>query len=128
MQRAAVKVDQRLVEMATARSNRRYDDLVKLAENLQRDPQLELRIQENVCVTCFYTERGQIVMNAFHHQPCGLCLTPQIYVNSRTDVLCLKCANEHSLCKHCGADWNLDSTREFDPKEKSSGIGSEPSP
>jgi len=46
------------------------------------------------------------------------CGKDQLYGNTRTDALCLECAQETMLCKHCGGDRELRTERRDWPDSK----------
>lgn len=66
------------------------------------DPDKIKRLAEQECVVCYYTSR--IAGQAFTNANCKLCDVVMQFHTTATDRLCIACAKEHSLCKHCGAD------------------------
>lgn len=86
------------------------------AEQLMRywqDPERKDRLASGECRFCFYMMRGRIGGAAMTSRPCAVCEKDVIYGSTNTDVLCLPCATEHQLCKHCGADALLRPRRVF---------------
>lgn len=61
------------------------------------------RIAKGLCKSCHY-DGARMAAAACTTQPCAACGVPQSYGSTATDVLCLPCATEHSLCKRCGGD------------------------
>ncbi|MBM5783156.1 MAG: hypothetical protein FJ368_07055 [Pelagibacterales bacterium] len=76
---------------------------LQLAKNLQEDPQKQERIKNCTCLVCWYRSGGMHT-NSFVHTNCKSCNKDLQFVNSNTDEVCIDCAKEHKLCKHCGAD------------------------
>lgn len=92
------------VQFQTRRGQWWEKDVVKLAKKVTEDPDKELRLVNNLCKRCAYT--NTIAGQAFTSYQCGICEQEQIYHNTSTPVLCLKCAKQHNLCVGCGADLN----------------------
>lgn len=122
LERDVVPVDSKRVSRATSQALKRKCDIRTQASNLIHDPDLGARTNTQKCVVCFYLNH-RIVQQAFFSQPCGICEVPQTYCNSDTNILCLKCAQEHGICRHCGADFNLNEDRTF--KGNDNGTSSE---
>jgi len=76
---------------------------IELAENLQKDPDKKERLKASECIVCWY-RGGGMVTNACVHTSCKSCNKELWFGNSNTDEICIDCAKEHKLCKHCGAD------------------------
>ena len=75
------------------------------AVDLQTDPRKAERLKAQECIACFY--RGRIGGATMTERPCGVCDKVQGYGSTATDALCLECAKQHDLCKHCGGDINM---------------------
>lgn len=90
---------------ATERSKRYISNILDLAMMLKIDHNKKERLNANQCVWCFYGSR--IGGAAMSHNKCMSCNKEEMYSSTDTDVLCLPCAKEHKLCKHCGADLEL---------------------
>lgn len=88
--------------MANQRAQGMIKSAVKYANLLTQDPDREKRVEVSLCKPCFYS----VGMGgaAITTQPCACCEKPQVYSSTNTDALCLECAQEHSLCKHCMGD------------------------
>lgn len=121
MERKPVEISQRSVNRATFVAQRWIGDALKAADELRTDVAREKRREQNLCKCCFYLRRGQIGGAAMTIQPCGICKTEVTYASTVTDVVCLPCASNNHLCKHCGADLALDEGRTFEPKMSASG-------
>lgn len=76
---------------------------LQLAKNLQEDPQKQERIKNCKCLVCWYRSGGMHT-NAFVYTNCKSCNKDLQFATSNTDEVCIDCAKEHKLCKHCGAD------------------------
>lgn len=96
----------RNIQYATAMANNRVKDILARAERLKTDPDKAKRMEEHVCVVCFY-QAGFIAGQAITYQPCMRCHQEQMYSSTATDALCMPCAELSGLCKHCGADIEL---------------------
>lgn len=84
-------------------------DLDKTRKNFDKDPQRERRIAQQRCLPCFYIPR--LAGAAMTSRECGLCGKDQMFSSTSTDVICVECAKAHSLCAHCAADIDGDTTR-----------------
>lgn len=89
------------INYRTKIQNERMDEIKKIIS----DPELRPRLNEQLCVFCYYpnTVAGQ----GFTKRNCLKCKTEMTFSTTSTDCLCEKCAFEHVLCKHCGADLYL---------------------
>lgn len=104
LERAAVIVNPHKIKLATARSFKRQQAAIKAAFNVFYDPEHQKRLEEQKCITCYYLEQDRISQRAFFSQPCGICMEPQVYGSSHTNILCLNCAQKSNLCLQCAAD------------------------
>jgi hypothetical protein len=105
MDRPAPKFDRMLLLTATGRANRRCADAIELARKLLDDTDRKARLAAQRCKSCFYfRSMGSASCTS---QPCACCAKPEGYGSTNTDVLCLACAKEHSLCKKCGGDLEM---------------------
>jgi len=90
---------------ATAQSKRRVEDTLARAERIKNDTDKAERLEAQLCKACFYfTGIGGAAMTA---RECAGCGEDQLYGSTNTDALCMSCASEHSLCKHCGGDLEM---------------------
>lgn len=94
---------------ATERAKQRVQDWIDLANAATNDTRHAQRIASHECKACFYSSR--MGGAAITTRNCMCCSQPQTYGSTNTDVLCLPCAKEGSLCKHCGADLELRTRR-----------------
>jgi hypothetical protein len=106
MQRPAKKIDSASVQRATAMTRSMIETMIRDVERAQIDPEKDQRKAKGTCIVCYYIRSG-LAGQAITSQPCGICHKDQMYGSTNTDALCLECATEHQLCKHCGADIKL---------------------
>lgn len=90
---------------ATERAKARVNDLISLAEDVKNDTKKKERLEKHECKACFYFSR--IGGAAITKRPCMSCGNEMIYGSTNTDVLCIECARNHVLCKHCGGDLEM---------------------
>lgn len=121
MQRKAVEISQKSVGRATFIAQRWISETLKAADALKSDAARKERREQNLCKCCFYLRKDQIGGAAITMQPCGICKTDVQYSSTVTDILCLQCAGNNHLCKHCGADLALDEGRKFEAKMSAEG-------
>ena len=74
-----------------------------LAKNLQEDPQKQQRIKNCMCLVCWY-KAGGMHTNAGVITNCRSCNKDLQFGNGNIDAVCIDCAKDHKICKHCGAD------------------------
>lgn len=103
MERPAKKIDLVSVEWATTLAREHCENIIKRASNIAKDSNKKARITAGLCCMCFYAG-PTIAGAAMTTQPCGICKEIQMYSSTSTDALCLACAKNHELCKHCNAD------------------------
>lgn len=109
------KLDQDKMSWATTWAKERIDNYLRIASCFKEDPKKTTRTLASQCLSCFYSD-SRIGGCAMTNQPCGLCKKDQLYGSTSTDVLCMDCAVKNSLCKHCGADFELREKRRKWPK------------
>jgi len=85
-------------------------DTLKRARAIEGDTDKVKRQERGLCVCCHYLN-SRIGGAAMTTQPCAACGQAQTYGSTYTDVLCLPCAKEHRLCKHCGGDVDMKTRR-----------------
>jgi hypothetical protein len=102
---------------ASSRSHSYLRDLLERARRAEQDVDRQARLAKGFCVSCHYVI-GRIGGAAMTSQPCACCLAPQMYASTNTDALCLPCAKEHSLCKHCGGDLDMRERRRNWPEPR----------
>jgi hypothetical protein len=116
MERKRRGMDAVSMQRATHVSRGRMESILKLAENFTRDPEREKRVEDCLCKSCFYVSR--VGGAAITQEPCMCCGEMQTYGSTNTDALCLSCARETGLCKHCGGDRELRTRRKTWPTPK----------
>lgn len=99
---------------ATERAKRNVNLILARAQEVKTDPKKGERVAANECIGCFYSSR--IGGSAMTDRPCMSCGINQMYGSTYTDVLCLACAKNHGLCKHCGGDIDMKVRRKEWPK------------
>lgn len=80
--------------------------VIRKAKAAEFDEDRVERLKRSLCKVCHYLS-SQIGGAAMSDQACGICGKRQVYGSTYTDALCMDCAKEHALCKHCGADREL---------------------
>jgi len=106
------------LESWTYRSKQRMDGIIELARKLETDPECEQRIQKGLCRMCYYGSGTRLSGAAVTQRACICCGEVQTYGSTDTDALCLPCAQETELCKHCGGDRELRVKRRKWPEAK----------
>lgn len=114
MTRNPINVDQVSVTRATSDAISYKDDILRRALVAVTDPDKKQRLEKCQCIRCYYLV-SRIGCSAMTDQPCGICRVNQLYGSSCTDVLCMKCAQTHDLCKHCGGDVHMRPRRKYAP-------------
>lgn len=113
MKRSAKEMNRRNLVSATRQSASRVRYILSLAKSIDEDARREERLGDQQCKACFYQDKiGGAAMTS---QPCMCCGTDQLFTSTNTDALCLRCAREHALCKHCGGDIEMNTEREAWP-------------
>ncbi|MES0444954.1 MAG: hypothetical protein ABUJ92_00275 [Desulfobacterales bacterium] len=113
MEQKAAILDIEKIATRTGLAKMRINSYLSLASRLETDPENKRRTEKHECKACFYDSRiGGAAMTT---KPCACCGKDVMYESTATDVLCLKCAKENELCKHCGADIKLRETRKNFP-------------
>lgn len=90
----------------TAHAADRLNDIWQRAHRSAHDTEKERRLEFSKCKACFYLD-GRFGGASITDRDCMCCGKEMSFPSTYTDVLCLDCAKEHSLCKHCGADMQL---------------------
>ena len=105
MDRKAPVLDRYQMVSRTNMARMQVNSILARARSMETDDDRTARLARHFCVACHYS-RG-LAGQAFTNQPCACCATQQTYSSTATDVLCLPCAKEHSLCKHCAGDLEM---------------------
>lgn len=99
---------------ATGRAKDYVQRMIEDAKEIEDDTRRKERIEAHECKACFYSSRiGGAAMTS---QACMSCGTDQMYGSTNTDALCMTCAMEHVLCKHCGGDLEMRTRRRVWPE------------
>lgn len=94
---------------ATERAKEYVRRTIEEAKEVETDARRKERIEAHECKACFYRSRmGGAAMTS---QDCMSCGDEQMYGSTNTDALCMTCAMEHGLCKHCGGDLEMRTRR-----------------
>lgn len=94
---------------ATEYAKDRVRRLIDRANEVTADARKIDRLKKHECKACFYESR--IGGSAITMRPCMSCGNEEMYGSTATDVLCMKCATKHNLCKHCGGDIEMRARR-----------------
>jgi hypothetical protein len=116
MRKSPIKMDVATMKLKTNLSKQSVDGVIKRAKLLTEDPDKKERLNQSECISCFYMTgmAGQ----AFTTRPCMCCGKDMMFGSTSTDVLCIDCAKEHKLCKHCGGDIGMKVNSRNWPKPK----------
>jgi len=89
-------------------SNReRMDFAIARAMNYLLDKDKAKRLEAHLCPCCFYSGPS-MAGQAMTRWNCRACLKEQqLWPNTATPLLCVRCAKKHKLCVDCGADLYL---------------------
>lgn len=87
----------------TFSNKNRMKRTIDLAKKFQEDPEKENRFKENQCKFCYYVT-DRVGGDALTEVECAGCNAIIFSSNTDVDVLCLPCAINLNLCKHCGAE------------------------
>lgn len=100
----------------TLRAKQQVNDTLKRAKEIENDTRKDERKVAQRCKACFYFTG--FAGAAMTMQPCMSCHSPEQYGSTNTDALCLSCAREFDLCKHCGGDLEMRERRREWPEPK----------
>lgn len=67
------------------------------------------KVQE--CQRCYYN--GKVGGQMITHSKCKSCEKELQFPSTNVDRLCIECAREQQVCKHCGADMELKNRRKL---------------
>lgn len=93
-------IDKKAIKTATYNSKKKVEKYIRLGAELTLDPEKEYRSENQLCLSCFYISSG-LAGQAFTTRECSNCQEEKTYPTTYTDALCLECAKELELCKHC---------------------------
>lgn len=77
---------------------------LKTMNDFQTDVQLAERVSLGLCTYCMYIEKNIVGGQAITHTSCSICNSVLVFHSTIVDRLCLNCAIDNSLCKHCSSD------------------------
>ncbi len=75
------------------------------AQTIQKDPEKEDRLRHQQCRFCHYTPT--LVRPASASYNCRICEIELLHGDRNVPHLCMRCAIEHHLCIHCGAELDV---------------------
>jgi hypothetical protein len=90
-----------LVNQNAAYNTQRLADYFAKAAMVAGDAQKVKRIEERLCLFCFYRHSG-IHGQAFTAWKCILCDKPDTHHNTGVPELCRECSEAFDLCVKCG--------------------------
>lgn len=106
--REPAKIDLCSIENATCRANHYYLAALERAEKMRDDADQKSRHEASECVVCYVPYgAGRMGGATSTSRPCAICATILNFGNTCIDMLCVDCARENQLCKHCGGDVDL---------------------
>lgn len=120
MRRQRTRIDQVIIERNTNLAKSQILDVISRAERVSTDADKELRVAAQECKSCWYLSRPRIGGAAMTARECSICGTDQIFSSTNTDPLCKPCAQENSLCCHCGGDIDMKNRRKPRPFQEKS--------
>ena len=106
MRQEGKKLDAYTVLFEGTMRRRHLNGILEEADNIRSDRLKQERLDKSECKICFYVS-GRMGGCAMTQRPCSICGKDYWYGSTCTDALCMECAREHELCKHCGADREL---------------------
>ena len=115
MYRHQATIDKVSIERANHYGREQVSYILKRASQFTQDPDRARRLLASECVVCYGQPR--IGGAACTYSACPLCGERISSSNTNIDALCLNCAKENSLCRHCGADIELRGRRKPRPYE-----------
>jgi hypothetical protein len=109
MIRKAIDYDDFVLRDRTINARWRVTQARAYADQLSIDPEKTRRHAEQRCIVCYYG--SGFGGAAITSQPCAGCGEVFTYGSTNTDAFCKPCAQARRICKHCGADIDLDTKR-----------------
>lgn len=107
MNRPKRRVDLCSVLDASARAAEWFQKMEKMVQDADR----ETRLMFQECPVCFASQKaGGAELTMI---PCAICEKELNFGNGCVDVMCLECAREKRLCKHCGGDIEMKQRRKL---------------
>jgi len=103
-----MEFDDKSVDLQNHWARKLVRDEQRHLDSVRLDPHAAIRRSEFECAVCFYLRRGgMIVGHGFTRFECAACHQESEHPNTGVPRLCLKCAQEHKVCRRCGADVEL---------------------
>ena len=89
------------IEQATKYNKMFSDNYIKRWKDYENDIKKDYREKKHLCRECCYLKSwiGGAVMTT---SKCELCGREIINTSTNTDKVCVKCAKELNICRHCG--------------------------
>lgn len=101
MQREFRKWDEDMIDYKTYYNQHRIEEMREKLIDYDNDKSYKDRINEQECKVCTYINDG-FAGQAFTDSHCGICGKKMTFPTTDTDKICIDCAKENNLCKHCG--------------------------
>ena len=86
-------------------------DILNGYKRIVEDPDYHDRIINQECQVCYYGSR--VGGSSMTITECGICNKEMTFGNTDVDVLCIDCAMNKRVCKHCGADMEYKNRRKL---------------
>jgi hypothetical protein len=106
------------VVLATNNGKRHVHNALLVAKKLSADEDKAERLSKCLCLSCFYLFKERMGGAVMTSRACAQCDTQMQFASTATDLLCLSCATDNSLCSRCGADIDLKERRKPYPFQK----------
>jgi len=106
------------VAHATGKGKRYVEKALLSAKKLATDEDRKERLEQCLCLSCFYLFKERIGGAAITHRDCASCDKEMRFLSTSTDLLCFTCATANRLCLRCGADLDLKERRSLYPFQK----------
>ena len=117
------RIDSASIESATYFSKEHASSILERAKKIQEDVGREERLAKQNCVICF--TGGKVGGAMCTTSLCGICSKEMHFSSTCTDKLCLGCARDNLLCRHCGGDIDMKKRRNKRPFQLKCEAGSE---
>lgn len=94
--------DSSIKDNKTYYNKKHVEKLKSKLNDYDKDPHKFIRQGEMICRHCYYIENDRIAGQAFCTKNCSNCGKEMNFATTDTDELCIQCAKELNVCKHCG--------------------------
>lgn len=105
------KVSKSSIEVVNSLHKEKLNFWRRLLAQIDSDPQHKERIAMSQCGMCFY-EKSRIGAATCTEVQCAFCDVILHSGNTNIDILCLECAANAGLCRHCGCDLDFKNRRQ----------------